>query len=275
MTWGNLAGRRRSLRRRRFAQPGWRRAKTSGRRLSRWDTIQRPFWSRTAVPRWRTPRLPPCSWPLGPTGNGSKAGPTPEQGYRRAEVPVSWPRSSIVTSIVMTKSFPSNTDRQCLVRTSCTVSRRPQGAARAADSGRRSRAPASLPRSWPLTPVGWRERQRRGRRTPRKSRSRGGFDTGTPRGGSIGLMRPAWEGRPIAGKRTAAAPVSNPPLRLPAAARERPFPSQATAGAVRRFGVKKSLTVNRRTDGRMPDHLRAPTNPAERLTLKRQPGTSN
>jgi hypothetical protein len=39
---------------------------------------------------------------------------------------------------------------------------------------------------------------------PEKSRSRGGFDTGTPRGGSIGL---------IAGKRTAAAPVSNPPLR--------------------------------------------------------------
>ena len=53
----------------------------------------------------------------------------------------------------------------------------------------------------------------RGRGNPGKSRSRGGFDTGTPRGGSIGLMRATWEGRPIAGKRTAAAPVSNPPLR--------------------------------------------------------------
>ena len=46
-----------------------------------------------------------------------------------------------------------------------------------------------------------------GPREPGKSRSRGGFDTGTPRGGSIGLTRPTWEGRPIAGKRTAAAPV--------------------------------------------------------------------
>ena len=46
----------------------------------------------------------------------------------------------------------------------------------------------------------------------RKSRSRGGFDTGTPRGGSIGLRgRPEKDG-PTAGKRTAAAPVSNPPL---------------------------------------------------------------
>ena len=59
---------------------------------------------------------------------------------------------------------------------------------------------------------------------PRKSRSRGGFDTGTPRGGSIGLMRSTWEGRPIAGQRTAAAPVSNPPLR-----RRRSPPMYSTA----------------------------------------------
>ncbi len=39
-----------------------------------------------------------------------------------------------------------------------------------------------------------------------------GLPQGTPRGGSIGLMRSTWEGRPIAGKRTAAAPASNPPL---------------------------------------------------------------
>jgi hypothetical protein len=58
-----------------------------------------------------------------------------------------------------------------------------------------------------------RKAKTRGRRNRGKSRSRGGFDTGTPRGGSIGLTRPTWEGGPIAGKRTAAAPVSNPPLR--------------------------------------------------------------
>jgi hypothetical protein len=53
--------------------------------------------------------------------------------------------------------------------------------------------------------------RRAGPLNPRKSRSRGRFDTGTPRGGSIGLMRATWEGHPIADKRTAAA-VSNPPL---------------------------------------------------------------
>jgi hypothetical protein len=48
--------------------------------------------------------------------------------------------------------------------------------------------------------------------------------TRDPRGGSIGLMRPTWEGRPIAGKRTAAAPCQIRPLcgcgtgRLPLAA---------------------------------------------------------
>ena len=54
--------------------------------------------------------------------------------------------------------------------------------------GRHSRAPAPLPRSWPLTPVSWRE-DKDGAAVPGKSRSRSGFDTGTPRGGSIGLMR--------------------------------------------------------------------------------------
>jgi len=37
-------------------------------------------------------------------------------------------------------------------------------------------------------------------------------------------MRTTREGRPIAGKRTAAAPVSNPPLCLPVAVRRPPFP---------------------------------------------------
>jgi hypothetical protein len=48
---------------------------------------------------------------------------------------------------------------------------------------------------------------RRGRGNPGKSPGRSGFDPGTPRGRSIGLMRSTWEGRPIAGKRTAAAPA--------------------------------------------------------------------
>jgi hypothetical protein len=60
--------------------------------------------------------------------------------------------------------------------------------------------------------AGWREGTRTGPQNPRESPSRGGFDTRPPRGGSIGPMRSTWEGRPIAGKRTAAAPVSNPPL---------------------------------------------------------------
>jgi hypothetical protein len=38
-------------------------------------------------------------------------------------------------------------------------------------------------------------------------------------GGFIGLPRPTWEGGPIAGKSTAAAPASNPPLRKRAADR--------------------------------------------------------
>ena len=104
--------------------------------------------------------------------------------------------------------------------------------------GRLSQAPAPLPPGWPLTPVGWRERQRRGRGNPGKSRNRGGFDTGTPRGGSIGLMRSTWEGRPIAGKRTAAPPCqirhsacTEPPLYRAPCLRE----SAAT--------VKKRLTV--------------------------------
>ena len=41
---------------------------------------------------------------------------------------------------------------------------------------------------------------------------RGGFDTGTPRGGSIRLMRSTWEGRPIADTRAAAASTSTLPL---------------------------------------------------------------
>ena len=42
--------------------------------------------------------------------------------------------------------------RSVSVRTSCTGSRRPRGAARAADSGRRGRAPAPLPLGRPLAP---------------------------------------------------------------------------------------------------------------------------
>ena len=98
------------------------------------------------------------------------------------------------------------------VRTSCTGSRRPRWAARAADSGRRGRAPTPLPRGRPLAPGRLARKAKAGLREPGESRRRGGFDTGTPRGGSIGLMRSTWEGRPIADKRTAAAPVSNPPL---------------------------------------------------------------
>ena len=70
-------------------------------------------------------------------------------------------------------------------------------------------------------PVGWRE-ETAINAVPQfdsSDQGHGGFDTGTSRGGSIELMRATWKGRPIADKRTAAAPVSNPPLRLPGACR--------------------------------------------------------
>src|SRR5580693_8913811 len=87
----------------------------------------------------------------------------------------------------------------------------------------------------------------RARRNAGKSRSRGEFDTGTPRGGSIGLMRSTWEGRPIAGKRTAAAPGVKS-----AALRARSVQVTATIGVyvpleTLLFTVKRRLTVKRRT----------------------------
>src|SRR5262249_2713858 len=88
------------------------------------------------------------------------------------------------------------------VRTTCTPSRRPAGPlappTRQAQPGHRF-AQARLAR-----------RQSRG--NPGQSPGRSGFDPGTPRGGSVGLMRATWEGRPIAGQRTAPPPASNPQL---------------------------------------------------------------
>lgn len=96
-------------------------------------------------------------------------------------------------------------------------------------------------------PVGWRERQRPGPQNPRKSKSRGEFDTGTPRGGSIGLMRSAREGRPIVGKRTAAAPVSNPSLcRYGSCGLPPRWEIKLRGTEAGRFTVKNKLTVKRR-----------------------------
>jgi hypothetical protein len=75
--------------------------------------------------------------------------------------------------------------------------------------GRLSQAPAPLPPGWPLTPAGWRESRTRGRRDPGKSRSRGGLDTGTPRGGSIGLRR-----RPEKAARSRASVQPPPPCQI-------------------------------------------------------------
>jgi hypothetical protein len=85
---------------------------------------------------------------------------------------------------------------------------RPQGAARAADSAARPPLTLTLPLRPARTPVGWREDVSRGRGlNRRKATGPRRLDTGTPRGGSIGLTGASWEARPIAGKRTAAAPV--------------------------------------------------------------------
>ena len=79
--------------------------------------------------------------------------------------------------------------------------------------GRLVRTPANAPVR-PASDAGrLARRAKTGAAEARGSRlGRGGFDTGTARGGSIGLMRATWKGRPIAGKRTASTPVSNPPL---------------------------------------------------------------
>ena len=45
------------------------------------------------------------------------------------------------------------------VRTFCTVSRRPHGAARTADTARTPQLPLALPLRRRLVPVGWREQQ--------------------------------------------------------------------------------------------------------------------
>jgi hypothetical protein len=60
--------------------------------------------------------------------------------------------------------------------------------------------PLSLPPGWPLAPAGWREDKDRGRRNPRKSRSRAGFDTGPPsrrlpRAYAVDLGRPPDRGQ--------------------------------------------------------------------------------
>jgi len=91
----------------------------------------------------------------------------------------------------------------------------PDGAARAADPGRRGRAPAAAP-ARPASgarPAGAKS-ETRGRGNPGKSRSRGGFDTGTPRGGSIGLTRATWN---AARSRTSVQPP--PPCQIRRSAR--------------------------------------------------------
>jgi hypothetical protein len=82
--------------------------------------------------------------------------------------------------------------RRGRVRTSCTSSRRPRGAARAADTAGTAELPLRS-RSAGLRRRSAARSKERVRRNPRKARTRGGFDTGTPRGGSIGLIRATWK----------------------------------------------------------------------------------
>ena len=92
-------------------------------------------------------------------------------------------------------------------------------AARAAASGRRVRAPASLPLGRPLTPGRLARKADRAAHHSSSPRA-AGFDTGTPRGGSIGLMRPAWN---AARSRTSVQPP--PPCQIPLrSARSRAYP---------------------------------------------------
>ena len=78
------------------------------------------------------------------------------------------------------------------VRTSCTGSRRPRRAARAADTAGAAGLPLTLPPGCASTPVGWREDLLAlGPRLepPGGHRGRGGFDKGTLAAALIGLMR--------------------------------------------------------------------------------------
>jgi hypothetical protein len=79
--------------------------------------------------------------------------------------------------------------------------------------GRLSRAPAVLPRGWPLTSAGWRESQARGRGTRGSRPGRGGFGKGTLAAALIGQTRAGEKPAQSANKRTGRRPLSNPPLR--------------------------------------------------------------
>ena len=82
-----------------------------------------------------------------------------------------------------TRASKSNSKtNSCAVRTSCTGSRRPRGAARAADSAARPSLPLPLPlRPAKTTPVGWREEdQPEGPPTPGEVTGPRRLDTGDP-----------------------------------------------------------------------------------------------
>jgi hypothetical protein len=100
---------------------------------------------------------------------------------------------------------------KCLgsVGTPCAGSRRPRGplAPPTRDGA------AALPRSWPLTPGRLARRQRHGAaETPRKSRSRGGFDKGTLAPTPHRALRAGEKPARFAHKLTGHRPLSNPLL---------------------------------------------------------------
>jgi hypothetical protein len=101
------------------------------------------------------------------------------------------------------------------VKAFCTSSRRPHGAARAADSARAPQLPLMLPLRRRLVPVGWRETYRSpvGAANSGSHGGRGGSDKGTLAAAHIGQLRAGQKPARSANKRTGRRPLSNPPLR--------------------------------------------------------------
>ena len=91
------------------------------------------------------------------------------------------------------------------MRTSCAVSRRPQGALAPPTRTAHPGSPLPLPPGWPLAPAGWRERQRRAAETRGKHGAAADLTRGPLAAAPSGLCGDLG-GRPIAGRRTAAAP---------------------------------------------------------------------
>ena len=142
-------------------------------------------------------------------------------------------------AVSQTARPPTRTPDPGRVQTFCTVSRRPRRGRSRRQLGRRSRTPL------PLRPAGlWRrlagaKAKSRAAETRGSHRSRGGFDTGTPRGGSIGLTRATWK---AARSRTSVQPP--PPCQIRRSVGAVPTVIAASRTDASATTIKDELTVD-------------------------------